>query len=410
MIFEIVFLFGLLCLSAFFSGSETALFALSDLELRELEKGSAAQRRAVDLARRPEKTLVTVLLANMVVNVALSVVITSISLRTWGPSGIAVAIPVATVLLLLFGEIVPKSLGLRRSRTFAQLAALPLSMLATVLGPVRVGLEKMARLVVGNAQPGALTRDELPTLVTVAAEEGQISPFESRVLRRVFRFADTPLSRCLTPRVDMVALPADASVGDALTAFDRSGRSRVPVYDDGPDAIIGVLLQKDLLTRESGSPADPARSWLREVPHVPDTVTADQLFRRFQRERIHIAIVVDEHGGVEGLVTMEDLLEELIGDIRDESDEVPASLEKLEDGSWRGPASLELTDVAEFLDLTDADLEESVTLSGVLHSELGRVPLRGDEVQWRGWCIRVLTASPTRARLVVLSPVEGSGA
>ncbi|NNK62554.1 MAG: HlyC/CorC family transporter [Gemmatimonadetes bacterium] len=405
MIVEILFLGGLLCLSAFFSGSETALFALSDLELRELEKGSRAQRQAVDLARRPGKTLVTVLLANMIVNVLLSVTITSISLRTWGPSGIAVAIPVATVLLLLFGEIIPKSLGLRRRRSFAGFAALPLSMLATVLGPVRVGLEKMAQLVVGGAPPAALKREELPTLVSIAAEEGQVSPFESRVMRRVFRFADTPLARCLTPRVDMVALPADACVADALAEFERSGRSRVPVFQGGPDEIVGVVLQKDLLTRDVGAPDDPLLPWLRDVPHVPDTVTAAALFRRFQRERIHLAIVVDEHGGVEGLVTMEDLLEELIGDIRDESDEVPASLERLEDGSWRGPASLELTDVAEYLELPgESDLEESVTLSGVLHAELGRVPLRGDEVEWRGWTVRVLTASPTRARLVRLIP------
>jgi len=201
----------------------------------------------------------------------------------------------------------------------------------------------------------------------------------------------------------MVALPADATVSDALAAFDRSGRSRIPVYEGGPDEIVGVLLQKDLLTRGDGAPGDPVRPWLRDVPHVPDTVTAASLFRRFQSERIHLAIVVDEHGGVEGLVTMEDLLEELIGDIRDESDEVPASLERLEDGSWRGSAGLELTDVAEYLELAGSGVEESVTLSGVLQSELGRVPVRGDEVEWRGWRVRVLTASPTRARLVLLS-------
>jgi CBS domain containing-hemolysin-like protein len=406
MISEILFLVGLLGLSAFFSGSETALFALSDLELRELEKGSRAQRKAVDLARRPERTLVTVLLANMVVNVLLSVLITSIALRSYGPSGIAVAIPVATVLLLLFGEIVPKSLGLRRRRGLSQFSALPLSMLATVLGPVRVGLERLARLVIGRAESQSLTRQELPTLVAVAAEEGQVSPFESRVMRRVFRFAETPLARCLTPRVDMVALPASATIQDALDEFDRSGRSRLPVCEGGPDEIVGVLLQKDVLTRDSGAPSDPVRPYLRDVPHVPDAVSAAALFQRFQRDRVHMAIVVDEHGGVEGLVTMEDLLEELIGDIRDESDEVPASLERLEDGAWRGPASLELADLAEYLEMEDPEFEESVTLSGVLQTELGRVPLRGDEIDWRGWRVRVLTASPTRARLVRISPIS----
>jgi CBS domain containing-hemolysin-like protein len=410
MIFEPLLLIGLLGLSAFFSGSETALFALSDLELRELERGSRTQRRAVELARRPERTLVTVLLANMVVNVLISVLVTSISLRTFGATGLAVAIPVATILLLLFGEIIPKSLGLRRRRGLAGIAAPPISLLAVLLGPIQIGLERLARFVVGTARPAPLTRDELPTLVSIAAEEGQVSPFESRVMRRVFRFADTPVARCLTPRVEMVGLPASATIAEALELFERSGRSRIPVWESGPDEIAGVLLLKDVLTRESGGDSAPVFPLLREALHVPETLAAALLFRRFQRDRVHLAIVVGEHGGVEGIVTMEDLLEELIGDIRDESDEVPASLEPLEDGSWRGSSSLELVDVSDALGIELSESEESVTLSGVLHQELGRVPVRGDEIDWKGWRIRVLTASPTRARLVRLAPVAEADA
>jgi putative hemolysin len=403
MIVEALALFALLTVSAFFSGSETALFALSDLELREMERGSRAQRRAVDLARSPQRTLVTVLLANMIVNVVTSVLVTSISLQAFGTRGLAVAIPGATILLLLFGEIVPKSLGLRRRRRLATLAAPALSTLAIVLGPVQIGLERVAGLVVGRARPAPLTREELPTLVDVAADEGQVSPFEARVMRRVFRFADTPVFRCMTPRVDMTTVPDSTTVGEALAVFDSSGRSRLPVCGEGPDDIVGVILQKDLLTRDGGDPADPIAPWIRPVAHEPEFVPAATLFRRFQKESVHLAIVVGEHGGVEGLVTMEDLLEELIGDIRDESDEQPARLERLEDGSWRGSASLELVEVAEAIGLPADELEESVTLSGVLHQELGRVPVRGDEVLWRGLRLRVLTASPTRARLVRLS-------
>jgi len=406
MLVEALFLVALLGLSGFFSGSETALFALSDLELSELEQGSRAQRQAVELARRPERTLVTVLLANMVVNVLISVLITSVALRMFGTTGLAVAIPVATVLLLLFGEIVPKSLGLRRRRGLAGFAAPLIAGLAVVFGPLQHGLESVARLVVGRARPSPLTREELPTLVEVAAEEGQISPFESRVMRRVMRFADTAIARCMTPRVEMVTLPATASVADALRVSESSGRSRIPVCGTGPDDVVGVLLLKDVITRDGSDDSDPIRPFTREVAHVPETVPAATLFRRFQKEKVHLAVVVGEHGGVEGLVTMEDLLEELIGDIRDESDEVPAGLEPLEDGSWRGAANLELVEVMESLGIPPSDVEEPVTLSGVLHQELGRVPVRGDEVAWRGWTLRVLTASPTRARLVRLIPEE----
>lgn len=413
MIVEALLLLALLSLSAFFSGSETALFALSDLELSEMAKGSAAQRRAVELARRPERTLVTVLLANMVVNVLISVIVTSVALRAFGNGGIVVAIPVATALLLLFGEIVPKSLGLRRRKGLARASAPLLYLLGTVLGPLQMALESMARLAVGQARSAPLTRDELPTLVHVATEEGQVSPFESRVLRRVLRFADTPIDRCMTPRVEMVSLPVTSTIEQVLATFEKTGRSRIPVYGEDQDDITGIVLLKDVLTREHGAGADPVLPLVREVIHAPDTVAASSLFQRFQSDQAHIAIVVGEHGGVEGLVTMEDLLEELIGDIRDELDDVPASLERLEDGSWRGSSSLEVTDLAEALgldDLTRIADGDSVTLSGVLQQELGRVPVRGDEVQWHGWTIRVLTASPTRARLVRLIPALGVSA
>ena len=205
MILESLLLIGLLCLSAFFSGSETALFALSDLELRELERGSRTQRRAVELARRPERTLVTVLLANMVVNVLISVLVTSISLRAFGATGIAVAIPVATILLLLFGEIIPKSLGLRRRRGLAGIVAAPISLLAVLLGPIQIGLERLARFVVGAARPAPLTREELPTLVSIAAEEGQVSPFESRVTIEATSEpapgSETPIPAIRSPRI-----------------------------------------------------------------------------------------------------------------------------------------------------------------------------------------------------------------
>jgi putative hemolysin len=327
-------------------------------------------------------------------------------LRMFGGTGLAVAIPVATVLLLLFGEIIPKSVGLRRRRGLAGFAAPLLAGLAVVLGPLQLGLERMAAVIVGRAKPSPLTRQELPTLVEVAEDEGQISPFESRVMRRVLRFADTAIERCMTPRVEMVTLAATDSVVDALRFFETSGHSRIPVCESGPDDVVGVLLLKDILTRDGGDDTDPVRPFTREVAHVPETVTAATLFRRFQQEKVHLAMVVGEHGGVEGLVTMEDLLEELIGDIQDESDEVPASLEPLADGSWRGAANLELSDIEDALDLAPSEFEESVTLSGVLHQELGRVPVRGDEVVWRGWTLRVLTASPTRARLVRLTPRE----
>lgn len=404
---ELLPLIVLLALSGFFSGSETALFALSDLELAELEGGSRRERLAVALARRPQRTFVTILLANMIVNTLVSVLMASVALRAFGVAGLAIAIPVATVLLLLFGEIVPKSLGLRRRRVLAVFAAPVLSAIAWALGPVQKVLEAMAGLVARGGGSPPLARDELGTLVDVAHEEGALSAFESRVLRRVLRFTDTPLERCMTPRVDMVTLSAEVSLDEALAVFEKSGRSRLPVTGDGHDHIVGVLLLKDVLTDPLPLQGRSVRSAMRDVLFEPETLPAAELFRRFQRRRVHLAVVVGEHGGVEGIVTLEDLLEELIGDIRDESDELGGLLEEIGEDVYRGDASLDLEDVCEELGLRSPDDDlEAVTLSGLLQEELGRVPRRGDQIVWRGWRIRVLTASPNRARLLQLSRVR----
>lgn len=406
---ETLLLIALLLLSGFFSGSETALFALSDLELSELQQRGRRERQAVALARHPERTLVTILLANMIVNTIVSVLVASLALEAVGPAGLAVAIPAATILLLLFGEIVPKTLGLRRRRFLAVAAAPVLTALAFVLGPVQRALESLAAVVTrGGTGPQPLARDELSTLVDVARGEGDLTRFEGRVLRRILRFGDLPIGRCMTPRVDMVAVDADATLDEALAIFDDSGRSRLPVVGEGFDDVIGVLLQKDVATDDGDPTVLRARDLARPPVHEPETLPAAELFRRFQRGRFHLAVVVGEHGGVEGIVTLEDLLEELIGDIRDESDELGGALEPVGDGTWRGEATLEIEDVADTLgiDPLPEDDDEAVTLSGLLQHALGRIPRKGDEIIWGAWRVRVLSASPNRARLVELSPVD----
>lgn len=386
---------GLLAMSAFFSGSETAIFSLGDVELDEMESSdSAPARRAAELARRPHRTLVTILLANMIVNVALSVVATGLCLAAFGERGLVVAIPSITIALLLFGEIVPKTLGLRLGRPLAEFAGPPLYWLARLLGPVQQGLEFMATRASGRPTNRPLDRDELGTLVEVAQEEGELTPFEARVLRRILEFTDTSIEYCLTPRVDMASIELGSDEADVRRLFESSGRSRLPVHEGSRDRVVGMLFLKDFLT--SPAPREVA-ALMREPYFVPETVSAAQLFAEFQRRRVHIAVVVGEHGGVEGVVTLEDLLEEIVGDIRDESDEPERDIEPLGDGSWRVHAQAELDDVADALGVRwGEDDEAAVTMSGLLQRELGRVPQAGDEVERAGLRIRVTSARPNR--------------
>lgn len=406
---EVLTLLVLLGLSGFFSGSETALFALSDSDLDRMARSKQLRRRrAVELVRSPESTLVTILFANMVVNVGISVLTTSVALRMLGPRGLAVAIPVTSVLLLLFGEIVPKSAGLRRRREFAQVASNPLWLLRLVLGPLQTALVRTVEWLVGRPSNLPLQADEIPTAIELAEEEGQITPFEGRVFQRTLGFAQMPVGRCLTPRVDMVTVGEGARREEILRIFEESGRSRLPVTGEDVEDVRGILLLKDVLTRRPDEDF-AAGEIMREAIFEPETLSAGELFRRFQARRLHLAIIVGEHGGVEGVVTLEDLLEELVGEIHDEADEEPLELEEIDVGVWWGDAGLEVDEVADRLrehaDFPEHD--EAVTISGILQDELGRVPSVGDEVEWGPWRLRVLTAAPNRARQIEIRRARG---
>ncbi len=405
----LVSLVGLLLASAFFSGSETALFSLREVDLDEMQRSrTARERRAASLARNPNRTLVALLVANMAVNVLISVLMTSIALSLLGPDGLAVAIPVATVVLVVFGEILPKTLGLRNGRRVATLAAPMVSLLAVLLYPVRRGLEALASVVSGSAPIPPLSRDELGTLVSVARDEGAVTGFEGRVLRRILRFATITVGRCLTPRVEMVGVPHDCERATALQTFETSGHSRIVVYEDSIDHVVGMLLLKDVLTRTSDH---KAAEWnvadvMREPYFVPESMLASKLFKQFQLRFTHAAVVVGEHGGVEGLVTLEDLLEEIIGDIRDETDEPETELELMPDGSWRVDAGVDLQDLAESIGVELEPEGDAVTLSGMLEERLGRIPRAGDTWNSEQLDVQVLTAKPTRPLLVRISRHE----
>jgi putative hemolysin len=391
----------LLAGSAFFSGSETALFSLRETELEEMSRArSPRARRAVSLVRRPYRTLVTLLLSNMVVNVIISVLITSFCLRTFGAVGLGVAIPAASVLLVLFGEIIPKSLGLRQGRSFAELAAPVIHVVSVMLGPIRDVLERLAEGASGEPQSPPLDREELATLVEVAQEDGDLTPFEARVLKRILLFATVTAGRFMTPRVDMVAVDVASTPDEIASVFDESGRSRVAVVEGDRDHVVGVLLLKDFLTHEGDRTQMDVADLMRRPLFVPESLPAPSLFRQFHAHRLHIAVVVGEHGGVEGIVTLEDLLEEIVGDIHDEGDEPEVGVERLADGTWRADAAMELDDLGDALGIDLDTGKDAVTLSGLLQESLGRIPRAGDRVTHGELEFRVLSALPTRPRVV----------
>lgn len=390
----------LLGLSALFSGAETAIFSLQEMELDEMGQLKGAPRVATSLARRPNRTLITLLLSNMVVNVLFATLATAIFLRVMGPIGMTISIPVVTAVLLLFGEIVPKTIGLRGSRRIATAVAPLVEFLARFLYPVRILMEFVTSRFDTSKLPSRLSRSELGTLLRIAGEEGLFSAFETKVLSSALLLGDTPIERLLRPRVEVVGVERTASFQEAVEIFEKSGYSRLPVYEDTLDHVVGVLYLKDLLTARDPEQSRGVEEFMHEPFFVPQSKAADELFAEFQSLRVHFAVVVGEHGGMEGIVTMEDLAEELVGQIGDESDVVKVRLEVLAHDTWRVDAGIELEELGEALGVSLGEGLDAVTLAGFLGETLGRVPQAGDVLEHEGLRFRVLTARPNRPLLV----------
>jgi len=407
--FQASIIFLLLVGSAFCSGSETALFSLDATQRARLRKGGANSALVLRHLDRPHRTLATLLLANMVLNVVISVLITAVSLDLWGPGALAAAVAVTTVLLVLFGEIIPKTIGLRRGRTFALLAAPTVELLAVVLAPFRVLVERLTTVLTPAPKEMPLDLAQLRTLVRASRKAQEITPFEAKVLQRTLSFGELTVERVLTPRVDLISIEARESLAEAVRVCRAAGRSRLVVTDGGIDHVVGVLLLKDLLPRRTRLDDLDVRSVMREPIFVPETLPAAKLFEQLQKSRMHLAIVVGEHGGVEGIATLEDVLEELIGDIRDESDLPTSELEEIDDGVWQADARIELDDLNDATGLALEGESDSITLSGWLEDHLGRIPRAGDEVELEEFALRVLTARQTRAHLVRVAR-SGEGA
>lgn len=319
-----LFIIGiLLILSALFSGSETALFSLDRFKLRLLkEQGRAG--KIPELLKNPRRLLITILLGNDLINIFASAVAASLVISLWGDSYKWLSILIMVPLLVIFGEITPKTIAVNYSREFSLLVARPLSLFTRLVFPLRWLIDKIAGLFLNlfrekeHPRRDAITEDEFRTLIEVGKEEGILEETETELIHKVFGFGDTLVSEVMIPAFRVFCLPFDLSREKVLEEIKRNRYSRVPIYKKTKDNVVGILYAKDLLTLGGGWNLKEEENWqklLRPPYFVPLGNTADQLFRKFQEKRIHLALVVNKSGKVTGLVTMEDLLEELFGEI-----------------------------------------------------------------------------------------------
>ncbi|HUX02118.1 MAG: hemolysin family protein [Phycisphaerae bacterium] len=410
----------LLAASAFFSGSETALFFLSREQLRRFRGGRSPFRHlAARLMDDPRALLVTVLFGNMTVNVAFFVMSVMLSERIAGEfperagAWRVVIFVVAPLAVIVLGEVTPKSLAATMPARLAPLVSLPLTLMGWVVLPLRLVLGygvigPLQRLITGrrSLRRPVVTTEELRAIVEVSEREGAVSRDESEMLSEVLDLADLRVREVMTPRVEIVACDVRTPTPRLLKLFRESRHSKIVVYEGAIDEVRGVVYAKTAFL----SPDQPLATLVRPVHYVPETKTAESLLKEFRAMRIQFALVVDEYGGTAGLVTLEDCLEEIVGEIEDETDRPSAeAVRRL------GPAEYSLAgnlSIRSWADLFDQDRPDGAgrysTVAGFVTSLLGRVPREGDAVTWRNLEFTVEEVRRRRVTRVRLRLQEGA--
>ena len=368
----------LLC-SAYFSATETAFSSLNKTRLRALaEKGSQRAAQTLRLSEDYDRLLSTILVGNNVVNLAASSISTLLFLGLLPDIGATVSTIVITVVVLIFGEISPKSLAKENPEKFAMLSTPVIRVLIWVMTPVNFLFAQwkklLSRLFKGDDRR-KMTQDELLMLVEEVAQDGSLEEHEGDLLRSAIEFSERDAEDIPTPRSDLEAVPLSASKEEVARVFSESRYSRLPVYDGSVDNIVGVLHQKDFYTGTGVSPR-PLTELMKEPVYVPQSVKINDLLRVLQKHKAHVAVVSDEYGGTLGIVTMEDILEELVGDIWDEHDEVVEQFRKVGEDTYRVLCSTDLYELDRFFQL---DVKSDCTsISGWVMEQLGRIPEVGD--------------------------------
>lgn len=365
-----------LVMSAYFSATETAFSCANKTRLRALaEKGNKKAELAVNLADKYDRLISTILIGNNIVNILLASVGTLLFAEELDMSnGAAISTVVVTVAVLIFGEITPKSIANDFPEKFAMFSAPFIRLLIWLLMPLNF-IFSLWKQLVGKLfkieEADNMTQEELLMMVEEAEQEGDIDTNEGDLLRNAIEFSDLKAEDILTHRVDLEALPVDATKKEIAQTFTRTRFSRIPIYEDNVDNIIGVIHQKDFYVG-SGVTTEPIKDIISPVLFVHQSEMADDLLKKLQKEKSHIAVVVDEYGGTLGIVTMEDILEQLVGDIWDEHDEVVEELKELDEKTFIIDCSMNLDDFCEEFNIeTESD---SVSVGGWVAEQIGNIP------------------------------------
>ena len=408
---SILILVLLIIMSAYFSATETAYSSLNKIKLKSIaNKGNKKAKLALELSEKYDSVISTILIGNNIVNIATASLATVLFTKLLGSSGVTVSTIVMTILILIFGEISPKSIAKDIPESFAIVSAPLLNAFCIILKPVNNLFclwKKVINKVFKIQKHSGITEDEILTIAEEAENEGGINPQQLEIIKSAIELNDQEVIEAFTPRVDMVAIKDSCSKEELLNLFIESGFSRIPVYHDNIDNVIGIINEKDLINIVVNNKNEEISSIIKALNVIQPHMKLSQLLKVLQNNKSHMALIADEYGGTMGIITLEDILEELVGEIWDEHDKVVNDIEKIAEDEYivRGNANIEKV-------LEEFDLEEEFevnSVNGWVMQQFGKIPKVGESFEYKNLKIVVQKATKRcvlEIRITVNEPME----
>lgn len=403
-LWKIVILFISLFLSSLFSASETALMSLSKIRVEQMKKdGIKGSIRVDKLLSDPNRLLSSILIGNNLVNIAGSALMTSLAIDTFGNKGVGIATGVMTFLILVFAEITPKSLAAKNSEKLSLKLSSFVYLNMLVVTPISIALSKITNFLIkilgGDVinQESFITHDELKTIVNVSHKEGVLEGEEKDMITNVFNFRDSYVADVMIPRVDMVTIDVDLPYSEIINLMSDKKFSRIPVFEGDLDNIIGILFIKDLAFFPSDYQANiNLRDYIREPYFTYGFKPLKDLFQEMKANRIHLAIVIDEYGGTEGIITMEDLIEEIVGEIEDEYDSLIKNIEVIRENEYIVNGNIRISEINELINL-DLKSDDFDTIAGFVIGLIDEIPKINEEITYEN--LRFIVESVEKNRV-----------
>lgn len=406
----IVSLFVLIMFSAFFSATETAYSSLNRIRIKNLAETNKNAKRVLKLAEDYDTLLSTILVGNNIVNIGATTIATVLFTKLYGDIGATLSTVVMTVVVLIFGEVTPKSIAKESPEKFALAVAGPIQFIKMLLTPINILFslwKKLIALFLKVENDDSMDKEELLMIVEEAQNEGDLEEHESDLISAAIEFNDLDVKEILTPRVDVVAVEINTALSDIEKLFRENNYSRFPVYQDTIDNIIGVLHEKDFYYLYYNEKEKGLSSIVKSVQYTSPQVKISNLLRQLQSTKMHMAVVIDEYGGTAGIITMEDILEELVGEIYDEHDEVIEYFHPIDESHWLVECEADLDDLFEFLNMeVDEDFDCNTVGGWVIH-EMENIPNQGDTFQFEDLEIEVTKCDDRHVEQIMVHRLVG---